>query len=62
MVNLGDEGVLIERSAENFYDGADKTKYTNYWMMLRDDAGMVGVLGIQVNIQSYEKLVPPVII
>jgi len=53
----------IERNVMNQYDLEDTKKYTNYWMALTDDQNeMIGVLGLQVDIKSYNELIPnPVI-
>ena len=37
----------------------DSKKYTRYWKALEDENGATfGVIGIQVDIASYEKLIP----
>lgn len=53
----------IERNVMNQYNLEDTKRYTNYWMALTDDQNeMIGVLGLQVDIKSYNELVPnPVI-
>ena len=38
-VRTSESGAYVERNAGYIFDEADATRYTNYWMMLKDDNG-----------------------
>ena len=42
------------------FDKSDQSRYTNYWMLLKDSSGAVnGVIGMQVDITNvYDSLIP----
>ena len=45
------------------FDPEDISRYTNYWMQLKDHEGnFVGVIGIQLSMSEYDRLIPPAVI
>ena len=58
-----ENGVFIERNVAPIFDADSDERYTNYWMAMKNFEGEVwGVIGIQVKMDAYDRLIPSPVI
>ena len=60
-----DKGVYIERNVPNFYETDATKRFTNYWMAINEGGTTdepIGVIGYQVELAMYERLIPSPVI
>ena len=56
-------GLVIERNVPYLYEPDNDERYTNYWMLLKDENERdIGVIGMQVKTSIYTELIPDTVI